>query len=240
MCCVSNTSCGRLRGVSVGSGEAQSFSVEAYFIENMKAERERRGWSQGELAKRLRSAGLDQMHQTTVSRMEKGERPVRVDEANAIAGLFGVALVEMLAAPGKLSTAANVIRCSQLAHDAAKELEWAVTNLRMQAAEFDRALGLAYDAMNDTNAGTGQDAPGVIALSVRLAFEHLGAVQGETWRSLLLPEFRHLVHSANNPTNYPVKASDTPEGRALSNAMKKAARAEPSGQISTEAKMRGA
>lgn len=63
---------------------------DARFAENVKLERERLGWSQGELARRLREeGGLSNFHQTTVSRVEKGERPVRLAEARAIAQVLG-------------------------------------------------------------------------------------------------------------------------------------------------------
>ncbi len=50
----------------------------------VKLLREERGWSQSELATRLRELGLD-LHQTTVAKMEAGRRPLRVSEAVAIA-----------------------------------------------------------------------------------------------------------------------------------------------------------
>ena len=51
--------------------------------------RERQGWNQGELATRLEAAGLP-WHQTTVSKVERGERPVRAVELPLLAAVLGV------------------------------------------------------------------------------------------------------------------------------------------------------
>jgi transcriptional regulator with XRE-family HTH domain len=59
------------------------------FASNVRLLRERHGWSQGELAKRLQEAGHDQFHATTISRIEKGDRGVRLGEARAISRALG-------------------------------------------------------------------------------------------------------------------------------------------------------
>lgn len=69
---------------------------EARFAENMRRRREVNGWSQGELARRMREAGWDAFHQTTISRVENGERPVRLGEARAIAQVLGTGLTMLL------------------------------------------------------------------------------------------------------------------------------------------------
>jgi transcriptional regulator with XRE-family HTH domain len=51
--------------------------------------RQARNWSQDDLADRLRRQGFD-MHQTTVAKIERGTRPLRVAEAAAIANIFRV------------------------------------------------------------------------------------------------------------------------------------------------------
>ncbi|NUU30848.1 helix-turn-helix transcriptional regulator [Arthrobacter sp. C9C5] len=58
---------------------------EAQFVENVQRLREAKGWSQGELARRMSDEGWDGFHQTTISRIEKGQRPVRLAEARALA-----------------------------------------------------------------------------------------------------------------------------------------------------------
>jgi transcriptional regulator with XRE-family HTH domain len=49
---------------------------------------EERGWSQSDLAERLRDAGIEYASQSTVSRIEKGTRPVRMIEAQRLATIF--------------------------------------------------------------------------------------------------------------------------------------------------------
>jgi transcriptional regulator with XRE-family HTH domain len=69
---------------------------EARFAANIRARRESVGWSQGELARRLRENGWENFHQTTVSRIEKGDRPIRLGEAVAVAELLGVPIDKLL------------------------------------------------------------------------------------------------------------------------------------------------
>ena len=57
------------------------------FGQNLRLERDRRHWTQEQLAQKLRDAGL-QSHWATISKIENGERSVRIDEAAAIADLF--------------------------------------------------------------------------------------------------------------------------------------------------------
>lgn len=70
---------------------------EKRFAENMQRLREERGWSQGELARRMVAEGWETYSQMTVSRTEKLDRPIRLGEASAIARLFGVSLPAMTA-----------------------------------------------------------------------------------------------------------------------------------------------
>ncbi|PWF82015.1 helix-turn-helix transcriptional regulator [Kocuria rosea] len=67
------------------------------FIESVRRLREEKGWSQGELARRIQAAGVEGFHQTTVSRIEKGERPVRLGEARALAHILGTSVDRMVA-----------------------------------------------------------------------------------------------------------------------------------------------
>lgn len=54
------------------------------------------GWSQGALARRLGEAGFAGSHQTTISRIEKAERPVNVFEAYTIADVFGITVDQLV------------------------------------------------------------------------------------------------------------------------------------------------
>lgn len=71
----------------MGRGER----VDAYFRKQLRQERERRSWSQADVAKRLSDNGIP-MYATTVAKIEAGERAVRIDEAAGIADLLEVPL----------------------------------------------------------------------------------------------------------------------------------------------------
>lgn len=71
-------------------------SEETVFAQAVQRLREDRGWSQGELARRMVAAGWDTYSQMTVSRTEKLERPIRLGEALALARVFNVTLPLMI------------------------------------------------------------------------------------------------------------------------------------------------
>lgn len=73
--------------------------TEPNFAENVRFYREKMGWSQTEFANRLQRAGLENFHQTTVSRLEKGERPIRLGEARVIAAVLGQPVSDLWASP---------------------------------------------------------------------------------------------------------------------------------------------
>jgi transcriptional regulator with XRE-family HTH domain len=159
--------------------ESSAFSAEAYFIQNMKWRRESWDWSQADLALALRSAGLDHMHQTTVSRIESGERPVRVGEASVIAEVLRTPLSDMVSAPAELSQADRLIKRSQAAQEVARLLETDVKSL-------EEALAALADELDASLAPVGGLEPvypeDLVALARRMALAQLGDVPGEFWR----------------------------------------------------------
>lgn len=72
---------------------------EAAFIRSMKQLREDRNWTQADLAKRMTDSGWSGIYQTTISRIESGDRPVRIGEARGIARVFEVTVGMMIAPP---------------------------------------------------------------------------------------------------------------------------------------------
>ncbi|MEV7606095.1 helix-turn-helix transcriptional regulator [Paenarthrobacter sp. NPDC089322] len=76
---------------------------EECFRENMRALRERKGWSQGELSRRLIDGGWPIFHQTTISRIESGDRPIKLGEARAIARALGSNVTTMVSLPVETS-----------------------------------------------------------------------------------------------------------------------------------------
>lgn len=120
-------------------------SPEQRFAENLRAMREALGWNQSELARRLGEAGLDGFHQTTISRVEKGERPIRLGEATVVAQVLGVP-VERLTGDGADLAALAGIR----------------TNLaRVRSAERDlyRALAAFDDSVQRLRGAVGDPDP---------------------------------------------------------------------------------
>jgi transcriptional regulator with XRE-family HTH domain len=56
-----------------------------------------RRWSQEEVARRMSAAGHSNWHQTTVGKTELATRPLRLNEAVALAGLFSVPVTQLIA-----------------------------------------------------------------------------------------------------------------------------------------------
>jgi transcriptional regulator with XRE-family HTH domain len=61
------------------------------FRDNVNRERESRKLTMAQLAKRLQDKGL-KVHPTTIAKIEYGERPAKLDEAIALADVFGMSL----------------------------------------------------------------------------------------------------------------------------------------------------
>lgn len=63
-------------------------SREAVFAGSVRRRREDKGWTQTDLAREMKKQGFS-FHQQTIQRIEDGKRPVRLDEAYALAELLG-------------------------------------------------------------------------------------------------------------------------------------------------------
>lgn len=83
---------------SMGNDE-KAGSVEDWFGRRVREERELRGWTQFELAERLRRQGIS-LHQSAIAKIELRDvdrpRTIRLDEAKALSEAFGVDLAQML------------------------------------------------------------------------------------------------------------------------------------------------
>ncbi|MCS5715105.1 helix-turn-helix domain-containing protein [Herbiconiux sp. CPCC 205716] len=62
---------------------------ERRFAEQVRILREENGWTQADLAERMQQQSLAYVTQSTISRIEKATRPVRMMEAQAFAQIFG-------------------------------------------------------------------------------------------------------------------------------------------------------
>lgn len=69
---------------------------EANFARRMAELRAEVGMSQSELARKMADRGFESYSQMTVSRTEKGERPIRLGEARVLAEILGSAVDDMI------------------------------------------------------------------------------------------------------------------------------------------------
>lgn len=83
---------------------------DARFAANMQRRREEVGISQADLVRTLRSSGWSTVHPTTISRIENGDRPVRLGEARAIARALGVGVEHLLLSPAESQLVDELVR----------------------------------------------------------------------------------------------------------------------------------
>lgn len=82
----------------MGSNTDLHQRAESHFGKQVRTNRERLGWTQADLAKRLTDRGID-TYASTIAKIEAAERKpraVRIAEAMVIADLFGVSLDKLL------------------------------------------------------------------------------------------------------------------------------------------------
>lgn len=76
---------------------------------NVRAYREQAGLSQAELAARVTAAGKQDgisWHQSTTARVEGGQQPLRLDEAQVLASVLGVTVERLMWATGEAAEVA--------------------------------------------------------------------------------------------------------------------------------------
>jgi transcriptional regulator with XRE-family HTH domain len=75
--------------------EMNGHDVDAAFSEALRATRERRSMTQGELAQQMSARGFD-FHQQTVTKVENGRRKVTIGEATAMAAILEAPLEALI------------------------------------------------------------------------------------------------------------------------------------------------
>src|SRR4051794_147506 len=65
------------------------------FRKRVRLEREKRDWTQAQLAEMLEARGIP-MHWTSIAKIENGPRSVRIEEAAAIADFFNTSVDSLL------------------------------------------------------------------------------------------------------------------------------------------------
>lgn len=104
-------------------------SDEANFARRMAERREVMGMSQSALARAMVERGFSNYSQMTVSRTEKGERPIRLGEARVLADLLGSSVAEMTR-----GTAQDEV--IELAHHVSDSLRTHLSEVRDALAEY--------------------------------------------------------------------------------------------------------
>lgn len=77
--------------VPVDGDQRPPSSPERFFATRVRERRDLLGWSQVQLALELKQAGHD-LDATTITRLERGERRIRLDDAVALADVLGLDL----------------------------------------------------------------------------------------------------------------------------------------------------
>ncbi|GED99705.1 hypothetical protein nbrc107696_01520 [Gordonia spumicola] len=111
------------------------------FAENMKAIRISRGMSQSDLVEALRALGWTSVFQTTVSRIENGDRPVRYGESRVIARALGVH-AERFLLPAQDQELASKLAAARLA---VRDNNNGIVGLALNMARARRALERVID-----------------------------------------------------------------------------------------------
>ena len=114
-------------------------AVEARFRKRVKKQRDRRGWSQADVAKMLGDKGIKGIYPTTVAKIESGERAVRIDEATALADLFEVSLDALVgrkqnSQEDELAYLLRLLR--DTARDSSQQVEATMETIREQLEEL--------------------------------------------------------------------------------------------------------
>ena len=102
---------------------AASKWTDKRFGQRVKAEREDRGWSQADMAKKLSAVGVHLMHPTTITKIEAGDRSVRINEAVGIADVFDMSMDALLGrGPDPTTLTFALVMLSGYAGDAKRKI----------------------------------------------------------------------------------------------------------------------
>jgi transcriptional regulator with XRE-family HTH domain len=122
--------------------------IDDRFGDRLKAERERRGWTQPELAMMLSDKGIEPMHATTIAKIEAARRSVRINEAVGIADLFGVSLDSLLGLKWR-PKGDDIDYALRVLHDAARQSAY---HARLAADGLDKQLRELDNVPSDLDA----------------------------------------------------------------------------------------
>lgn len=144
---------------------------EKNFGEKVRQWRRERNWSQEDVADKLRKQGFD-MHQTTVAKIERGTRPLRVAEAAAIAAIFRVPPLAVFLGPPPT------------------QMPWALNQLHDMIASAQNLLDTMKDEMTRSAGRYVDQEAHVLALARILNETALDAEMGESGQQAVGDEGR--------------------------------------------------
>jgi|GEM_PF-1258091 Helix-turn-helix. len=156
--------------------------IERRVIETLIDLREERGWSQSELARRMVEAGWPKYTQMTVSRTEKGDRPIRLNEAESLANVFGVDLYNLWLPRQLRRYSVTSERVFRLAAELEKHID-SYIKAQFELASIADSVDLAEDEVSLVAAQL-MDTPEAIAARVRASADR---------------DFERLVEQAKAP-----------------------------------------
>lgn len=137
-----------IRQMHMAERRQEHESWEKDFGDLVRQWRRERNWSQEQVASMLRLEGFD-MHQTTVAKIERGARPLRVAEAAAIAYIFGVpplAIFKGRPPEGYTETIKELQEALRQQEETAKKVaEQLDTTAKQYAIELARVTQIAYE-----------------------------------------------------------------------------------------------
>lgn len=171
--------------------------------------REEKGLSQADLVRLLRDAGWHGVHQTTISRIEKGERPVRLGEAKAISTALGVELPQLLLTPEDSHLAADLAS----ARERFEHLEQVLKNrtvdyfkaTRELSDEYGRAFEAGFRPAARIRSVTNFKSSGTVADELALARYCLEAASPEKAVEWGRWQYKYLQSIGEEPGNLKVE-----------------------------------
>jgi len=131
--------------VTNGDVESQFVEVSRWFGVNLKLVRERLDESQTGLARKMADLGFP-FHQTTISRIEAGERPVQLGEALALAEIVGIAVGDMIQRPSDVRLARLLTQATRRVADALVAIETNTTAAILAKTDLEGQFAAARDA----------------------------------------------------------------------------------------------
>ncbi|MDO2969379.1 helix-turn-helix domain-containing protein [Mycobacteroides abscessus] len=112
---------------------------ERRFGEALRSWRQERGWSQEDIADRLRRQGFE-MHQTTVAKIERGARPLRIAEAAALVEVFELPIIAILGIEATADHRSGPSDRRRELDEARKRLDYSRKNLHSVAQQHAHLL----------------------------------------------------------------------------------------------------